>query len=196
MEYFILALIIFFVFFYKITEKFTNPITLTNFGPCKQRDTQGKCIERQPINTLGDIKLEKIRENITKLNTQIGEFGSKVVSGLEGFKQDAKNKLTSCFGQKDGSDCKTYKDQVCRIFGARPCLETKCTGYHRVPYGCNWGCKSRNRWGACTSSGFKDTCYRNGACNSWGCARYGTAPCDEYYPQECDTYVKVPDWKC
>ena len=207
----LLVLFIFFVLFFTPKECFSMNVNLKNFGPCDEKDTQGNCIERKDINELNGIELKTIKNRIENAVNIVDKFKTDSAEALSNFDNSVKNKMTSCFGTKDTAVCKDFNNPTCRTYGTKPCIrQGQCTSYHRIPYGCNWGCTrsesycSRRNWrGSCTDRddrcvryGHRSTCYRNGACKSYACAEYGNAPCTSWNSPTCKNYDQEASFTC
>lgn len=215
MDYYIILLVaIIFVFvlaFKQQQEYFDNGVVLTVMGACKKQDNKGNCIEKDPLTGIPGIELEVIKEKISNATKIMDDFKSNATEAINKFNTDTADKMKNCFGTKDTKVCETFNDPTCKTYGPKPCIrQGGCSSYHRIPYGCNWGCTrsesycSRRNWrgsctgrsSRCTRYGHRSTCYKNGACKSYSCAEYGAAPCTSWNAPTCKSYYKNATFNC
>lgn len=215
MDYYIILLVaIIFVFvlaFKQQQEYFDNGVVLTVMGACKKQDNKGNCIEKDPLTGIPGIELEVIKEKISNATKIMDDFKSNATEAINKFNTDTADKMKNCFGTKDTEVCETFNDPTCKTYGPKPCIrQGGCSSYHRIPYGCNWGCTrsesycSRRNWrgsctgrsSRCTRYGHRSTCYKNGACKSYSCAEYGAAPCTSWNAPTCKSYYKNATFNC
>lgn len=207
----LLIVFIFFVLFFTPKECFSTTVKLNNFGSCDKKDAEGNCIERKSINELNGIELKTVKDRIENAVKVVDKFKTDSIYAISNFDNSVKNTMKSCFGTKDTNVCETFNDPTCKTYGTKPCIrQGRCTSYHRVSYGCNWGCTrsesycSRRNWrgsctgrsSRCTRYGHRSTCYKNGACKSYSCAEYGAAPCTSWNAPTCKSYYKNATFNC